>query len=332
MASSIGVRVRGYVSDAVTADVNKFLYPALYDVVNAVLAKNISKFPDFSYSFAFTDTTSIPPELGLRAVGSVFQKGRSARYMSPQRFYDVQDSKSLHLATEFDPVFTYMDGDIACFPTTGLKQASAELINYGSALDEDDTTISHFPTSLLDAVAMQISLRCLASEISGASVTLSGLTIPTLDLSTVTAPKDASSNDINILAPVDLVPTITTTADFSSVLTEIASFIDDDWDETLANAKAVEFGSRVQDFLTQIDAKLKKWNAEFQEYSANNSRYQLALARYQADINKAVSEFSGELQSVASSVQKATATIGSHMQQMAYIKDMYIATIEGYIG
>ena len=334
MANTFHSRTRAYVPDATTAEVDTFIYPAVYEVVLNVLARNKAKFASFAQVVTFTNKYTLPIELGVSAVRNVFLTSRPCRWVPERKYYEVQDSNSLHKATVFDPVAVVYNGVIYTLPASGNNDSNAEIIEYATqSLDNNTVSIDDFPDALEDAVTLGIAMRCLVADIAAIKNSISSITIPTLTF-TAAMPTDANSDAINIPIPADLLPTgadeMDITADFSSVITDIAGYIDTDWDESLSNAKVAELNGRIQDYLTQLDGKLKKWNAEFQEYANDNTRYQLALSKYQLEINKEVSEFGADLQSASANIQKALGPMSALASAHQAYKAQMIEVVEVY--
>lgn len=332
--STFEEKTQKYVATATTAEVDEFIYPAVYDVVVNVLARNRLKFSSFSDMVTFTDKYTLPLGLGRVAVRNVFKKNRPCRWLADDKYYDVTDTSSIHYAQTFDPAVLIHDGGLYCFPLTGDADGEAEIIDYtAQALTGASTAISNFPDYLEDTVAANIAMRCLIADIAGIASTVSGVNIPTLTISTQ-FPQDENGDDVDILAPANLLPIgldeMDITEDFSTTISEISSFINTDWDESLAGAKVAELNGRIQNYLTQLDGKLKKWNAEFQEYTANSNRYQFGLQRYQAEINKLVADFGGDLQAANATIQKALGPMAALSGSYQALKAQSIEQVEAF--
>lgn len=324
---ALQARIETYAGDLTGITTDHLVTDAIYDVAKRSIAMKPESFYEFSTETTFTSIYAISEILGIDAVRHISRASRPCIYISPDRYDEALDVNSIYYATAFSPVWTYQDTRIKVLPLTGLSRVEV-IIPDSTITIASDNDIDNFPSYFYDVWAMHVAMGVLANKLALASDSIGALSLASLNI-TSTFPTDEAVGAIGIQIKPDFLPAMTVTDDFSAYITEMNNFIDTDWDETLANAKAQEVSTRIQDYLSQIDGQLKEWQAKLSEYSEANSRYALALQRYQADVGIEVQEYSASVQEFSTELQGYVAEMQALSAQYQMVKDLYMSQWTG---
>lgn len=259
-------------------------------------------------------------------ISRVHKAGYESTYVDIGLKAQAINSSSIHYAIDSSPKHYYENSKLYVVPNGGTAQAVA----YPTVV-YSGTTISNFPTDLMEALYIKTAIRCLLTLSGVSAEELSNLeyylAVPP------TAPEDLTTIGAFGTLPIYNTPTVPV---ISYALTESRLTNDD---TELANAEMNKLKTQLEQWASNQRDANAKFQEELVEYEGSVKRalevaslasketfelYGMGLQKYGQEINNYTQKFQNELTKIVKRIEVNGIRINELKQELADIIGSYV--------